>query len=68
MILHNWDDDQCVAILDNCHRSLEPGGTILISELVIPQGNAPFFGKLLDLISWSAWVKRNGPRLNMSPC
>jgi 2-polyprenyl-3-methyl-5-hydroxy-6-metoxy-1,4-benzoquinol methylase len=49
MVLHDWDDERCVSILENCRAALRPEGVVLISELMIPPGNAPFFGKLLDL-------------------
>lgn len=49
MVIHDWDDEQAVRILSACRRSLLPGGRVLLSELVVPLGNAPFFGKLLDL-------------------
>ena len=48
-ILHNWDDEQAIAILKNCHRALVENGKILVIEQVIPPGNEPFIGKLLDL-------------------
>ena len=49
MVIHDWDDERASAILRNCHRAMGPGGRLLLSELVIPPGNLPFFGKLLDL-------------------
>ena len=49
MVIHDWDDETAVKILANCRRALLPGGRVLLSELVLPPGNAPFFGKFLDL-------------------
>jgi hypothetical protein len=48
-ILHDWDDERCVTILRRCRAALRDGGKLLIVELVLPQGNEPFFGKWLDL-------------------
>ncbi len=48
-ILHNWDDEQAISILKNCHRAMVENGKILVIEQVIPPGNEPFIGKLLDL-------------------
>lgn len=48
-ILHNWDDERAIAILNNCHRAMAENGKILVIEQVIPPGNEPFIGKLLDL-------------------
>src|SRR2546427_6305026 len=48
-ILHDWDDDRCIAILAQCRRVMPEHGKLLIVELVLPPGNEPFFGKWLDL-------------------
>lgn len=48
-ILHNWDDERAIAILKNCHRAMVENGKLLVIEQVIPPGNEPFIGKLLDL-------------------
>lgn len=48
-ILHNWDDEGAIAILKNCHHAMVENGKILVIEQVIPPGNEPFIGKLLDL-------------------
>jgi hypothetical protein len=49
MVIHDWDDVDAVKILSACRRAMPAHGKLLLSELVIPPGNAPFFGKLLDL-------------------
>ncbi|MCP9835728.1 MULTISPECIES: acetylserotonin O-methyltransferase [unclassified Cyanobium] len=48
-ILHDWGDDACLTILGHIRAGLAPGGRVLILEQVIPPGNAPAPGKLLDL-------------------
>jgi hypothetical protein len=48
-ILHDWDDGRCLRILERIAAAMAPGGRVLILEQVIPEGNAPFPGKLLDL-------------------
>lgn len=48
-IIHDWSDEQCGTILGNVHQVLGPAGKLLIAESVIPDGDEPFFGKLLDL-------------------
>ena len=48
-IIHDWDDDKAVRILQNVHRAIDRNGRLLVVESVIPPGNEPFFGKLLDL-------------------
>jgi SAM-dependent methyltransferase len=49
-ILHDWKDDAAVTILDVCRRSLRAGGRILVIDAVIPPGNEPHGGKLLDVL------------------
>lgn len=48
-IIHDWTDEECGVILKNCHAAMSDEATLLIAESVIPAGNEPFFGKLLDL-------------------
>jgi O-methyltransferase/methyltransferase family protein len=48
-ILHDWDDDLCVKILENCRRAMAPNGRVLVVDTVIPPGNDPHWGKLLDI-------------------
>jgi len=48
-IIHDWDDERAIRILKNVHRAMGDGGRLLVVESVIPPGNAPSFGKLLDL-------------------
>ncbi len=48
-ILHDWDDERCVAILGQCRRAMPDHGKLLVVELVLPEGDEPFLGKWLDL-------------------
>ena len=48
-ILHDWDDEHCVAILGQCRRAMADHGNLLVVELVLPPGNEPSLGKWLDL-------------------
>lgn len=49
-ILHDWDDEEAVAILRNCREAMNPGGKVLVVETVIPPGNDANSGKWLDLM------------------
>jgi SAM-dependent methyltransferase len=35
-VLHNWSDDQCARVLENCHRAMRPSGRLLVLEQVMP--------------------------------
>lgn len=48
-ILHDWDDDRSIAILKACRQGAPKTAKLLLVEMVIPPGDAFFFGKLLDL-------------------
>ncbi len=48
-IIHDWDDEKALRILENVRRAMGEEGRVLVVESVIPPGNEPCFGKLLDL-------------------
>lgn len=48
-ILHDWPDEKCQVLLQNCHRALQPGSRLIIAEMIVPPGNEPSLAKLLDL-------------------
>ncbi len=48
-ILHDWPDEKCRVILENCYRAMEPGTKLLVVEMMVPPGNTPSVAKLLDL-------------------
>jgi hypothetical protein len=48
-IIHDWDDEKATTILRNVHQAMGTEGRLLVVEGVIPPGNDPYFGKLLDL-------------------
>ncbi len=49
-VIHDWSEEQCLTILGNCRRAMNPTSRLLIVEMVLPFGNAPHPGKLLDLM------------------
>jgi hypothetical protein len=48
-IIHDWDDEDAGQILRNVRRAMPPSARLLVVEHVLPPGDAPSFGKLLDL-------------------
>lgn len=48
-IIHDWDDDRAMKILQNCRAAMNPSGRVLLIECVVPEGDEPSFGKLIDL-------------------
>ena len=48
-IIHDWNDEQSIAIMKNCHRALPENGKLILAEAVVPEGNEPHFSKFIDL-------------------
>ena len=48
-ILHNWDDEHALAILERVHEAMGDHAKLLIVDRIIPPGNEPMFGKIMDL-------------------
>jgi hypothetical protein len=48
-VIHDRDDERATLALRNCRRVIDPNGTLLLVEEVIPSGDAPGYGKLSDL-------------------
>jgi hypothetical protein len=49
MIMHDWDDDECVAILANLRRRVTGAGRVFIVEHIVPPASEPHFSKLYDI-------------------
>ena len=48
-IIHDWDDERCRKVLENCRAAMAEGGRVLVLDQVIPEGNEPHIGKLFDI-------------------
>jgi hypothetical protein len=48
-IIHDWNDEQSITIMKNCHRALPEEGKLILIEAVVPAGNEPHFSKFIDL-------------------
>ena len=49
-VIHDWNQEQCLTILGHCRRAMAPNGRLLLVEMVLPEGNVPHPGKLLDMV------------------
>jgi O-methyltransferase domain/Dimerisation domain len=49
-IIHDWNEDQCLAILGHVRKAMNPAGRLLLVEMVLPTGDAPHPGKMLDIV------------------
>jgi O-methyltransferase domain len=49
-VLHDWTNEQCTQILDNCRRAMGERGRLLVVECVVPAGNARSISKDYDML------------------
>jgi hypothetical protein len=48
-VIHDWNQEQCLTILGHCRRAMSPAGRLLLAEMVLPPGDTPHPGKMLDM-------------------
>ena len=48
-ILHDWDDERAATILRTVRAAIPDTGQLMVVERVIPPGDAPAPGKLVDV-------------------
>ncbi|MGI9187049.1 MAG: methyltransferase [Gaiellales bacterium] len=48
-VIHDWYDERARGILANVRDAMGETGRILIADIVLPEGDAPHFGKIEDL-------------------
>lgn len=53
-IIHDWTDDVSIRILKNIRAAMPDHAKVLVVDCVIPKGNAPHGGKVLDILMMSA--------------
>lgn len=60
LILHDWDDGECVRILEAIRRSARPGSRVFIIEHLITDPQTPHFSKLFDvhMMCWGTGRER----------
>ncbi|MFD5653108.1 methyltransferase [Streptomyces sp. NPDC127039] len=47
-VLHDWDDDSCLRILESICKAANPGARLLLREGVIPPGDTSHMMKMID--------------------
>ncbi|WP_458248355.1 methyltransferase [Streptomyces sp. MAI_2237] len=48
-VLHDWDDERCLAILGNCRAAAPAGGRALVVETVVGEIGKPDFATMSDM-------------------
>jgi len=49
-VIHDWNEEQCLTILGHCRQAMGAAGRLLLVEMVLPEGDTPHPGKLLDMM------------------
>jgi hypothetical protein len=49
-IIHDWNEDRCLTILGLVRKAMNPAGRLFLVEMVLPSGDAPHPGKMLDMV------------------
>jgi hypothetical protein len=55
-ILHDWDEQSCITILQRCREAMNPGGRLAIVEMVLGELADPGPGALMDMNMLAASV------------
>lgn len=48
-ILHDWDDDAAIRLLQSAAKAGGPGARVLIVETIVPDGGEPHLAKMVGL-------------------
>jgi hypothetical protein len=60
MILHDWNDAECINILSNIRKAAAGPAGVFIVEHVVPDPSGPHFSKLFDIhmMCWGTGQER----------
>ncbi len=60
MILHDWDDTKCIAILRNIRKAISPRGRIAVVDYVLPETPQPHpaFAMDIAMLIWATGRER----------
>jgi len=48
-VIHDWNEDEALQILRNCHKVVPENGALLLLEMGLSEPNQPSLGKAVDL-------------------
>ncbi|MGO4408073.1 methyltransferase [Bosea sp. RAF48] len=49
-VIHDWSEEHCLTILGHVRKAMQPDGRLLLVEMVLPAGDTPHPGKVLDMV------------------
>ncbi len=48
-LIHDYDDERALKLLKNCRNAIAQNQLLLVVEMIIPPGNEPSLGKIVDV-------------------
>lgn len=48
-IIHDWDDERALSILENCRNAMSPDASLVLLELVMPEHGSPSRAAMADV-------------------
>jgi hypothetical protein len=66
MILHDWNDEECVIILKNIRKAMNPGARVAVIDCLMPETPRPHFGNAMDMamLIWTTGKERKLSEFN----
>jgi hypothetical protein len=60
MIMHDWNDAECISILKNIRKAMHPGGRIAVIDSVMPETPRPDYANAMDIVMmiWTTGKER----------
>ncbi len=60
LILHDWNDEECIKILSNIYNGSSGSGRVFIVEHLVPDPKTPHFSKIFDMhmLCWGSGRER----------
>ncbi|CDY41781.1 BnaC02g13750D [Brassica napus] len=67
-ICHDWSDNKCVQLLQNCYKALQENGKVILAECLLPEtiDTTSLLTKQISMSIALCWLTilevKNGPR------
>lgn len=63
MVLHDWNDAECVSILESVRAAVEPGGRVAVIDHLLPEGTVRSPARFMDM-AMMVWATGRERRLS----
>ncbi|XP_073138052.1 caffeic acid 3-O-methyltransferase-like [Henckelia pumila] len=60
-VLHNWEDEECLKLLEKCYKALADKGKVIVVENILPQKpRTDFYSKYVSQLDINMWAIPGG--------